>query len=114
MKRNNFKKMIYICSPYSGDIETNTENARRYSRFAVDNGYMPIAPHLLFPQFMSEKEEREEAMRMNIVLLGKCEQVWVFGDELTTGMDYEIAKAKMWNKTIRYFDTTCQEVNPYA
>ena len=31
-----FRPIVYICSPYSGDIERNTENARRYSRFAVD------------------------------------------------------------------------------
>lgn len=110
----NYKPMVYICSPYAGDVESNIEKARSYSRFAVDSGYMPIAPHLLFPQFMSEKDERDDAMHMNIVLLGKCEQVWVFGSELTVGMDYELAKAKLWGKHIRYFNTDCQEVNPYA
>lgn len=41
-----FRPIVYICSPYSGDTETNVENARRYSRFAVDSGFLPIAPHL--------------------------------------------------------------------
>ena len=31
-----FRPIVYICSPYSGDVERNTEKARRYSRFAVD------------------------------------------------------------------------------
>lgn len=30
-----FRPMVYVCSPYSGDIEKNTANARMYSRFAV-------------------------------------------------------------------------------
>ena len=46
-----FRPIVYICSPYSGDVEKNVEAAQKYSRFAVDTGYIPIAPHLLFPQF---------------------------------------------------------------
>ena len=44
-----FRPIIYVCSPYAGDIESNVQAARRYSRFAVESGYIPIAPHLLFP-----------------------------------------------------------------
>ena len=56
-----FRPIVYICSPFSGDVETNVRSARRYSRFAVDKGYIPIAPHLLFPQFLDDNkpEERE-------------------------------------------------------
>ena len=57
-----WRPLVYICSPFSGDIEGNTEKARKYSRFAVDEGAVPLAPHLLLPQFMSEKSERELAM----------------------------------------------------
>jgi hypothetical protein len=49
-----FRPIVYICSPYSGDVEGNVDAARRYSRFAVDKGYIPIAPHLLFPQFLDD------------------------------------------------------------
>ena len=44
--RNKDSPVVYICSPYSGDVERNTEMARRYSRYAIDNGYVPITPHL--------------------------------------------------------------------
>lgn len=36
-----FRPIVYICSPYAGDVERNTAAARRYSRFAVDAGYIP-------------------------------------------------------------------------
>ena len=49
-----FRPIVYICSPYAGDIDRNTAAARKYSRFAVETGYIPIAPHLLFPQFMND------------------------------------------------------------
>ena len=35
-----FRPIVYICSPFSGDVETNVANARRYSRYAVDKGYI--------------------------------------------------------------------------
>ena len=76
-KAARYRPLVYICSPYSGDTEGNTEKARRYSRFAADAGTIPIAPHLLFPQFLSEDTERELAIFMDLVLLGKCEQLWV-------------------------------------
>ena len=53
------RPLVYICSPYShGCINDNIENARRYSRFAVDTRDVPIAPHLLFPQFLDDRCER--------------------------------------------------------
>ena len=57
-----FRPIVYICSPYAGDVEANVENARRYSRFAVDAGYIPIAPHLLFPQFLSDDNPKERQL----------------------------------------------------
>ena len=68
------------------------KKARRYSRFAADAGTIPIAPHLLFPQFLSEETERELAIFMDLVLLGKCEQLWVFGGEVSDGMRREIGR----------------------
>ena len=60
-----FRPIVYICSPYAGDIAGNVDAARRYSRFAVDKGYIPIAPHLLFPQFLddADPDEREPNLR---------------------------------------------------
>ena len=98
-----WRPLVYICSPYAGDAEGNTEKARRYCRFAVDQGAIPIAPHLLFPQFMSEETERGLAVFMNMVLLGKCEELWVFGEKRSRGIKAEIEKARKKQMTIRYF-----------
>ncbi len=97
-----FRPIIYICSPYSGDTEGNTEKARRYSRYAVDRGAIPIAPHLLLPQFMSEETERKLATFMGIAILSKCMELWVFGKP-SSGMMKEISYAKHRNIPIRYF-----------
>ena len=110
-RASNFRPLVYICSPYSGNVEVNTENARKYSRFAVDNNAIPFAPHLLLPQYISEETERELAMFMNKVFLSKCVELWVFGSNITAGMEYEIEKAEKHNKPIRYFTEEMEEIN---
>lgn len=105
-----YRPLVYICSPYAGDIEKNTYRARAFSRFAVEKNCIPMAPHLLFPQFMDEATERWLGLKMGIVLLSKCEQVWVFGDVISEGMTAEIEKAKKQHKRIRYFTEDLKEV----
>lgn len=111
-KKMAFKPVVYICSPFSGDVENNVKKAREYCRFAVDNNCIPIAPHLLFPQFMDDEDpmERETAIFMNLVLLGKCAEVWVFGEIISKGMGTEIKKAEQRRQKIRYFSSECVEV----
>ena len=89
-----YRPLVYIFSPYSGDVERNACQARAYSRFAVAKHSIPIAPHLLYPQFMDEDTERELALFMGIVLLGKCDEMWVFGGTISEGMTAEIARTK--------------------
>lgn len=105
-----YRPLVYICSPYAGDIENNAARARTFCRFAVVKRAIPVAPHLLFPQFMSEEKERNLALFMGMVLLGKCDQVWVFGDRMSEGMLSEIEKAKKMRKKIRYFSEEMEEV----
>lgn len=100
-----YRPLVYIASPYAGDTERNIEKARAYCRFAVRQGCIPLAPHLFFPQFMDErdKEQRELGLRFALILLGKCEQLWVCGDVISDGMKAEIAKAKKRGIPIKYY-----------
>lgn len=107
IRKNRF---AYICSPYRDNPRVNVMRARQYCRFAVSQGRIPLAPHLYFPQFMSEGTEREKVMQMNFELLKLCGEVWVFGDKITEGMEAEIAHAGRLRKKIRYFTTKCEEV----
>ncbi len=106
-----YRPVVYICSPYSGDTERNIENARKYSRFAVDRNYLPITPHIYFTQFMDDEipEERNTAIFMNRVLLSKCVELWVFGSVISRGMKGEIKRAKRKHLKIRYFTEEMEE-----
>lgn len=106
-----YRSMVYVCSPLSGDVEKNIANARRYSRFAVERGYIPIAPHLLFPQFLNDKDpvERELGLHFGNALMSHCSEVWVFGETISAGMDAEIRRAKRKNYRLRYFSSELKE-----
>ena len=107
-----FRPIVYICSPYAGDIESNTAAARRYCRFAVEAGYIPIAPHLLFPQFLNDSDpiERELGLFVGNARLSKCAEMFVFGSRISEGMEAEIKRATWKGHRIRYFTESCEEV----
>lgn len=107
-----FRPIVYICSPFAGDIEKNVAAARAYSRFSVEQGYIPIAPHLLFPQFLNDtdQKERELGLFFGNAIMSKCSEVWVFGSHISSGMEAEIKRAKWKNYRLRYFTENLEEV----
>ena len=60
-KQSAFRPLVYICSPFSGDTEYNSNQARKYSRFAYEQNTIPVTPHLLYPQFMDDENPKERA-----------------------------------------------------
>ena len=114
-RKARYRPLVYICSPYSGNVEFNVTNARIYCRYALNNNCIPIAPHLLFPQFMNDEKpaDRELAMFMNMVLLSKCDELWVFGNVVSKGMGQEIEMAEKRKMKIRYFQYELEEVEGF-
>ena len=45
---------VYISSPYRGNEAVNLEKARWYSRFAAEQGVIPVTPHIYFTQFLRD------------------------------------------------------------
>ncbi|HOW22823.1 MAG TPA: DUF4406 domain-containing protein [Sedimentibacter sp.] len=106
-----FRPLVYICAPFNGAITENTLKATHFAEFAFNCGCIPLTPHLLFP-FMddSNEKERDLAIFMDIILMGKCQEVWVLGDVISRGMSIEIEKAKKRRQTVRYFNKDFEEV----
>lgn len=44
-----YRPVVYICSPYSGDVENNVELARAFCAHAVARNKIPLATHLHYP-----------------------------------------------------------------
>ncbi|WP_026760686.1 DUF4406 domain-containing protein [Selenomonas ruminantium] len=108
-ERRNAWPVVYVCSAYRGNERVNVLRARNYCRFVVSKKRVPIAPHLLFPQFITEATERGLAMKMDCLLLRRCDEVWAFG-EITEGMATEIEMADDEGKRVRYFTRDLKEV----
>ena len=106
-----FRPLVYICAPFSGNIEGNKKKAAEFAHYAYKQGCIPITPHLLFP-FMNDesKQERELALHMDLVLMGKCQEVWVLSERITAGMSAEIEKAQRRRQAVRYFRNDFTEV----
>lgn len=114
-KNKAFKPLVYICAPYSGDKDLNIKNAIHYAELAYKNGAIPVTPHFLFP-FMNDEDikQRKDALFMDIILLGKCQEVWVFGSEITEGMKRELEVSKKRKQVIKYFTSEGLEVKTNA
>ena len=106
------RPLVYIASPYAGETEDNISRAKGYCRFAVSKGVIPLAPHLLYPQFMDDGDEdqRTLGLRFAIALLCRCDELWVFGEKVSGGMAKEIEKAEKRGMRIRRFNSKCEEV----
>ncbi|HHV11302.1 MAG TPA: DUF4406 domain-containing protein [Clostridiales bacterium] len=107
-----FRPLVYICAPFNGAVKENVIKATQFAEFAFNCGCIPLTPHLLFP-FMddSNEKERDLAIFMDIILMGKCQEVWVLGDVISRGMSIEIEKAKKRRQPIRYFNKDFEEVD---
>ncbi len=107
-------KMVFICSPYRGNIRENVANARRFAKFAAMCGYSPVVPHLLFPQFLDDEkaDERIRGIELGIVQMKKCDEIWIFGTTISQGMEYEIEQAKKMDILVQLFDGECKGISP--
>ena len=107
------KKKIFICSPYRGRVEENKKNAVSYARITAMSGDVPIVPHLYFPSFLDDNipNERMTGIAMGLELMDMCDEVYVFGFDITEGMKFELDHAKETRKPVRLYDTDFNPVN---
>lgn len=109
--KRKWRPIVYICSPYAGDTVRNILAAQKYCKFATDQGYIPFASHLLYPQFLNDEddEERKLGLFFGNVFMDKCHEVWIFGSSYSAGMKAEYDRAVRKGYRIRFFTTDCTE-----
>lgn len=85
------RKLIYIASPLSGDVERNLDFARQACRYAISQDVTPFAPHLLYTQMLDDSDpaERQLGIDMGNQMLEMCEELWRCGDRISAGMEGE-------------------------
>lgn len=106
-------KKVFICSPFRGNIEANTKKAKFYATILARAGCIPIAPHLYFPQFLDENSltERMTGIEMGLELMDECDEVRVYGFNITDGMKFELDHARQKGIPVRLYDGDMDVVN---
>ena len=108
-----FRPLVFICTPLTGDMENNSQRAGKFCRYALDQGQIPLAPALMYPQYMPDLGRKIGfAVFMSVVLMGKCQEMWVLDENVTDDMKKLIERAEKRRQKIRYFDHNFREVMP--
>ena len=95
-------KKVYICSPLGGNVEENLRKVRRYTKYALLCGTAPVVPHF-YALCLDDSipKEREIGIAAGLSLLWFCDEMWVFGDTVTSGMRNEIQFCRNLNIRVR-------------
>ena len=87
---------VYVCSQYAtrGNKETNLEFAKVFCMGIIEEGKIPVCPHLFFGQVLNDDVESQRAagLRIGLDLLEDCSELRIYS-RLSDGMRGEIAKA---------------------
>ncbi len=73
------RPFAYVCAPTAGETGNNNKKVRGYCRKLYELGYLPAAPHLLFPQFVNNNvpSEHNDCIHMASDMLRRCRVVVV-------------------------------------
>lgn len=104
------RKLIFVCSPYSGDVKENTWIAAEVCKaIQRKTSYLPVAPHLYFPQFLNDnvQSERKAGIEYGLELMDKCVAVIAVNKdgEMSAGMKKEVKYARNNGKPVLSFDS---------
>lgn len=98
-------RKVFVSSPLAGDYNENIKRAQQYCRTVLLQGYMPLAPHVYYTNFLEENNEVERQLGMDMGLrwLAECDEMWVFDKNgISKGMKVEIEMATKLNIPIKY------------
>lgn len=89
-------KMIFVASPYAGDVKKNIEFAKEACQYVLNEGHAFFCPHLLYPQVLDDNktEERKLGIDSGKRILLNCDELWAFGETISPGMFEEIQYAR--------------------
>ena len=93
-------KIAYIAHPIGGDVEGNLAEVLKIVRDININmpDVLPFAPYWIDCHALDDsvQEERNRGIKNDQTLMkaGFIDEVWLFGDRISAGMEHEIKLAK--------------------
>ncbi len=88
---------VYVCSQYGtrGNKETNLEFAKLFCMAVIEEGKIPICPHLFYAGVLNDDVESQRIAGLNIglELLEDCSEIRIYS-QISEGMKGEILRAE--------------------
>ena len=107
LEREEGMEKVYVCSQYGrrGGKATNLEFAKFFCMMVIEEGKIPICPHLFYAQVLNDdvKSRRAAGMRIGLELLKECGELRIFTN-ISEGMKGEILAARERGIPIRIAD----------
>ncbi len=95
------KKTVFIGHPVGGDIKGNIEKVLKICSEVHTQEIIPVAPYLISLKYLNDEviEDRELGMEANHECFRRryVDELWLFGDKISAGMEKEISLAKEMN-----------------
>lgn len=100
-------KLIYVCSPYRGEVRRNIENAKKHCMRILEGGNVPLCVHLFLNEMtgLSEKKgDRNTLLELGKLYVRMADELWVFPNpKVSEGMIGEIKLAEKMRKKVLFF-----------
>lgn len=97
--------LLYVCSPYRGEIRRNKEYARELTKAAINSGFAPVTVHLYMTEVLDDNkpQERSRGMAAGQDILKQCSYI-LLGEKygISEGMKEEITLAALKGLTMLY------------
>lgn len=96
-------KLVYIAHPLRGDLELNLRMAARWVRWAaVEKGVCPVAPYIAFCAALDDhsEEERKLGMELDLLILERCDELWLCGPHTSDGMKDEARRMRSLGRPV--------------
>lgn len=95
------RPLAYITAAWSGDFDTDTEQATDYCRAVYEAGFSPLCPLLYLPLIINDEipEEHKSGIDMGRDLLRRSHVLVVCGDGVNEDVKNDIAIAGRLNIT---------------
>lgn len=108
-------KKVYVCSPLKAPtkegIEANRVSAGEYAKLVSSMfNCRAVAPHAVLPLLLDDNDpkEREIALDFGLKYLATCNALVICGDVISSGMEAEIARAKLLNLPVLKLSVLCR------
>jgi hypothetical protein len=90
-------KAVYIAHPLGSgpERELNRQRAAKWVAWAARQGVAPVADWIILSGEWSETpENRERGLLIDCALVALCDEVWLVGGRVSTGMQIEADAAR--------------------